>query len=334
MLFIGIKDKTLQADEITWLEQPQVSGVILFARNYAEPQQLRQLVQQIRTVRAESDFVIGVDQEGGRVQRFIHGFTRLPPLASIGAWWDKDPAKAQQLAWQHAWLMAREIQACDIDISFAPVLDLGRGNQAIGNRALHADPAAVSALGKAYIDGMHAAGMAVTVKHFPGHGSVEADTHIAEAIDERDFEQIDANDLEPFRAAFKSGIEAVMMAHVIYPQVDAAAAGQSTQWIRYILREQMGFAGCVLSDDLSMVGAGGDGDIATRIDRHMQAGCDIALACQPEAVPAALAATRNATACSPARIRSLCGDVDKRGKSLQDDSQYALCKAQIHAVLA
>ncbi|HSE13645.1 MAG TPA: beta-N-acetylhexosaminidase, partial [Rudaea sp.] len=197
MLIIGISGTRLGDREREWIRAACVSGVILFSRNFSSRAQVTELVAQIRSVR-EDPFLLCVDQEGGPVQRFREGFTDLPAVARLGELHDRDRAQALALAEEHAWLMATEMRALDIDISFAPVLDLRRGNRAIGERAFHADPAVVSALGLAYLRGMRLAGMAATIKHFPGHGSVLEDTHFDRATDLRTLEQLQATDLLPF----------------------------------------------------------------------------------------------------------------------------------------
>ena len=321
MLLIGLAGPTVAEHEREQLVAPQVSGVVLFSRNFQSRAQLQDLVDDLRNLRDDDAFVICVDQEGGAVQRFRDGFTRLPALARLGQAWRHDPERAVALTEEHAWLMASELRAMDIDVSFAPVLDLARGNRAIGTRALHADPEVVSELGQAYVRGMHLAGMSATLKHFPGHGSVEADTHREAAVDPRDQDSLRQNDMLPFVDAMASGAEAVMMAHVVYPAVDALPAGQSRIWIEEILRGDLGFRGLVFSDDISMAAAGAAGDVAARIRAHQMAGCDLVLACQPEAVEPALVATRDMSPCDPERVAGLRGSVASTWESLEDNPQ-------------
>ena len=289
MLMIGISGTELLPSERPWLAHRAVCGVILFARNFASPEQLAELVASLRAATPRA-LLIAVDQEGGPVQRFRQGFTALPALARLGALWDTDRARALALAEEHAWLMAVELRALDIDLSFAPVLDLARGNRAIGERALHADPIAVAELGDAYLRGMKLAGMAATVKHFPGHGSVLEDTHYDEAVDPRSLDVLRQNDLLPFARAFEIGAEAVMMAHVRYPTVDAQPAGYSRRWIEDVLRGELGFTGVVFSDDIGMAAALSAGGISRRVDAHLDAGCDVVLVCHPQLVAEALTA--------------------------------------------
>jgi beta-N-acetylhexosaminidase len=248
-----------------------------------------------------------VDQEGGRVQRFREGYAALPPLENFGRLHASDRGAALRLAEEHAWLMASEIRATGIDLSFAPVVDLGRGNRAIGNRAFHADPAIVADFTAAYVRGMHAAGMAATLKHFPGHGSVLEDTHFDEAIDPRPLEQLRAEDLQPFVAGIAAGADAVMMAHVTYPAVAPEPAGYSPRWMQQILRGEMGFGGVVFSDDIGMAAAEGVGGIKARIDAHLEAGCDVVLVCPPALVAESLRAMDDRPAGNAAAIASLLG---------------------------
>jgi beta-N-acetylhexosaminidase len=224
------------------------------------------------------------------VQRFREGYSALPPLEGFGRMYASDPVAALELAQEHAWLMASEVRASGVDLSFAPVVDLGRGNRAIGNRAFSDDPQVVAEFTRAYVRGMHAAGMAATLKHFPGHGSVLEDTHFDDAVDGRPLDEIRALDLVPFVAGIEAKADAVMMAHVVYPQVAPEPAGYSPRWINEILRGEMGFRGVVFSDDIGMAAAFSAGGIKSRIDAHLDAGCDVVLVCHPELVDESLAA--------------------------------------------
>lgn len=320
MLLIGLAGLQLAARERDWLRAPGVAGVILFSRNYADRAQLMALVESIREAGGEH-LLIAVDQEGGPVQRFREGFTRLPALAKIGAVYDHDPVQAVRLAEEHAWLMASELRACGVDFSFAPVVDLARGNAAIGLRALHADPAIAGELAQAYVRGMHLAGMAAVLKHFPGHGSVLADTHKAQAVDPRPLQAIVDADLRPFAEAIDAHAEAVMMAHVIYPAVDDKPAGFSRVWVQDILRGDLGFAGVVISDDISMAAAGTAGGVGARVQAHLAAGCDLVLACFPEVVEAAIAALPAPPAGAMERLAPLRGAVGATWAGLADNPQ-------------
>lgn len=278
-LMLDVAGCALDAEDRELLQHPAVGGVILFTRNYASPEQVEALVRDIHDLR-EPHLLVAVDQEGGRVQRFRDGFTPLPAIAKLGQIHDTDPARARQLARTSGWLMAVELRAVGIDLSFAPVLDLDYGvSSVIGNRALHRRPEIVSELAMAYQAGMQDAGMAATGKHFPGHGAVAADSHTDMPVDERRFEDIEQWDMEPFRRMFEAGLAAVMMAHVVYPSVDRQPAGFSTTWIRDILRQRMQFGGLVFSDDLSMEGAACAGDYPSRAYAALEAGCDMVLVC-------------------------------------------------------
>ncbi len=289
MLIIGIGGTTLTDEERHWLHDPACAGVILFARNIESPAQVAALCADIRAS-APRPQLICVDQEGGRVQRLREGFTALPALQGFEQQHAADADAALALAAEHAWLMASEVQAAGIDLSFAPVADLGFGNRAIGDRAFAADPALVATFVAAYVRGMHAAGMAATLKHFPGHGSVLEDTHHEHAVDPRPLADLRTRDLLPFAAGIAAGADAVMMAHVTYPAVDAEAAGYSRRWIEDILRVEMGFRGVVFSDDIGMAAAFGPGGVAARVHAHLDAGCDVVLVCHPQLVAESLAA--------------------------------------------
>jgi beta-N-acetylhexosaminidase len=264
----------LDAADRHLLRQAEVGGLILFARNTESPDQVRELVKSIRAVRPE--MLIAIDQEGGRVQRLRNGVERLPALGRIAVLAASDGEAAARSA---AWVMATEMLACGIDISFAPVLDLEHGrSQVIGDRSLGGDPQRVAALGRAYIEGLHAAGMAATGKHFPGHGWAEADSHTDLPIDERTEAQIRAMDLVPF-AALASQLDGIMPAHVAYPAIDEQPAGFSRRWLQDILRGEMGFKGVIFSDDLTMTGAHVVGGICQRVDAALSSGCDMLLVC-------------------------------------------------------
>ena len=309
-VMLDVQGTDLDADDKRRLQHPACGGVILFSRNYANPQQLKELVAAIRAV-ANKPLLIAVDHEGGRVQRFREGFTRLPPMAWLGQLYDAHPDEALDAAESLGWLMAQELRSCDIDISFAPVLDLNLGLCAvIGDRAFHAQPDKVSLLAGAWIRGMDQAGMAATGKHFPGHGGVREDSHLELPVDDRSFDVIAANDLVPFAALFQQGLAAVMPAHVLYRQCDKHPAGFSTFWLQRILREQMGFEGVIFSDDLSMEGAAQAGNYAARADAALAAGCDMVLICnQPDAAEIVLGAVEKygVSPRSDARISAMLG---------------------------
>lgn len=289
MLVIGVAGTELSARERDWLQHDACAGVILFARNFASKAQVAELSQAIREAAPRPQLVC-VDQEGGRVQRFRDGYTAFPPLEKFDALYREDRDAALRLAEEHAWLMASEVRATGVDLSFAPVVDLGRGNRAIGDRAFSAEPQVVAEFTRAYVRGMHAAGMAATLKHFPGHGSVLEDTHYDTAVDDRPLDVIRAQDLVPFAAGIDAKADAVMMAHVVYPQVDPDPAGYSKRWIEDILRREMQFHGVVFSDDIGMAAAFSAGGVKARIDAHLDAGCDVVLVCHPDLVEESLAA--------------------------------------------
>jgi beta-N-acetylhexosaminidase len=331
MLLIGLAGTEIAERERAWLAAPGVAGVILFARNYASREQLIALTEAIREAGGEH-LLVAVDQEGGPVQRFRDGFTRLPALSRIGAVYDRDPEDAVRLAEEHAWVMASELRASGVDFSFAPVVDLARGNAAIGPRALHADPGIAAELATAYVRGMHLGGMAAVLKHFPGHGSVAADTHKAQAIDPRPLDAIRADDLRPFAEAMAAHAEAVMMAHVVYPAVDTQPAGYSQVWIEQILRGELGFAGVVVSDDISMAAAGVAGSVAGRVQAHLAAGCDLVLACFPEVVEEAIAAVPAPPPAARERLSPLRGAIGASWDGLLDNPQRDRFVARITAL--
>ncbi len=258
---------------------PAAGGVILFSRNYANPEQLLALTEEIRALR-EPQLLIGVDHEGGRVQRFKTGFTALPPMRSLGRLWDRDREAGRTAAHAAGYVIAAELAAHGLDFSFTPVLDLDYGSSTvIGDRALHFDPIAAGFLAAALIGGLGEGGMAAVGKHFPGHGFAAADSHVALPTDNRSMAEIRRKDLPPYLAAIRAGLAAVMPAHVVYPQVDSEPAGFSRIWLQDVLRRQLGFGGLIFSDDLSMEGASGAGDVGRRAHAALAAGCDMVLLC-------------------------------------------------------
>ena len=252
-------------------------GVIL--RNFAAPLQLIQLTHSIREIR-KPNLLIAVDHEGGRVQRFRHGFTAIPAMTELGKLWDHDPAQALAAARGCGFVIGSELQAHGVDFSFAPVLDVDYGESSvIGDRALHSDPNVIAVLAEALQMGLNAAGMASVGKHFPGHGYVRADSHLEVPVDDRTLAEIAARDLIPFQRLARSGLGGVMPAHVIYSKVDAKPAGFSAVWLQKILREKLGFEGLIFSDDLSMEGASTAGGMIGRANAALNAGCDVVLIC-------------------------------------------------------
>ncbi|MEX2131302.1 MAG: beta-N-acetylhexosaminidase [Pseudohongiellaceae bacterium] len=286
-LMLDLYGLELTEEESSLLRRSCVGGVILFERNYQSPEQLQTLVTSIR--QCNPDLLIAVDQEGGRVQRFRNGFTRLPSLACYGELYARDPAAGIAAAEQGGWLMAAELLAFAIDFSFAPVLDLGLPvSRVIGRRGFAASPAMVSHLGSAFIRGMHQAGMAATGKHFPGHGSIAADSHTDLPVDNRSLETLQSSDLVPFRQC-AADLDAIMPAHVIYPEVDDQCAGFSAVWLKQVLRKELGFGGVIFSDDLTMAAADSAGPIEQRAAAALRAGCDMILVCNNHNLAAATA---------------------------------------------
>jgi beta-N-acetylhexosaminidase len=278
------------------LEHPACAGVILFSRNYEGPEQLRTLCEQIKAVR-EPALVIGVDQEGGRVQRFREGFTTIPPMRAFGSLWDRDKQQAAVAAHDAAYVIGTELAACGIDFSFAPVLDLDH---------VHSSAEAVIELAGAFINGLADCGMTAVGKHFPGHGSVVADTHHEAAVDHRTLDEIEREDLQPFAALCRGALRAVMPAHVVYDKLDARPAGFSPFWLQDILRKQLGFKGIVFSDDLSMQAASIAGDAPARAKAALDAGCDVALVCNaPDDADAVLESMAAPAATDPGHIAAL-----------------------------
>lgn len=278
-VIIDLLGLELTSEEKDLLQHPLVSGIILFSRNYESPDQIAELCSHIRNS-VTKPLLITVDQEGGRVQRFREGFTRLPSMDYLGKLWEEDPDFASSLAESCGWLMAAELLAVGIDMSFAPVLDLNKKlNTVIGDRAFHSQPDPVIFLAKAYIQGMNRAGMAATGKHFPGHGSVSLDSHHALPVDERTITDIQQNDLIPFAHFIQHGIEAIMPAHILFPAVDNHPVGFSKRWLQDILRNQLQFSGTIFSDDLNMEGAGFAGKYHERAEAALSAGCDMVLIC-------------------------------------------------------
>lgn len=275
---IDVQGKSLTEEDRELLAHPLVGGVILFTRNFESVEQLEALVASIRAAR-QPPLLVTVDHEGGRVQRFRKGFTVLPPMRTIGREYDLDAQTGRQLARQCGWIMAAELRAVGIDMSFAPCVDLDYGvSSVIGDRAFHRDPRVVAELAIAFMGGMREAGMAATAKHFPGHGAVAPDSHVAMPVDRRPLVDLD-DDLYPYRRLIDNGLASVMAAHVVFSDVDGLPAGFSPRWIRDELRGRLGFDGAVFTDDLSMAGAGVVGDMVERSKAALAAGCDVLSLC-------------------------------------------------------
>jgi len=278
ILMLDLAGVTLSTEDRERLNHPSVGGVILFSRNFEAPGQLAAFVVAIHALR-NPPLLVAVDHEGGRVQRFREGFTLVPAAGRLGRGYDESPGEACVAAQTAGWVMASELRAVGVDFSFTPVLDLDLGiSKVIGDRSFHREPQAVIALAKAYIEGMNRAGMAATGKHFPGHGSVAADSHVAVPVDDRPLIEVRARDLVPF-AGLAPSLGGIMPAHVVYPACDPLPAGFSPFWLSEVLRKEIGFEGAIFSDDLSMAGAGVLGGMSERAEAAVAAGCDMILVC-------------------------------------------------------
>jgi len=303
---IDVVGLALTDDDRKRLSHPATGGVILFARNFQDVQQLTALTEEIQRLR-EPELPICVDHEGGRVQRFKAGFTLLPPMRALGKLWDRDRPAGRAAARAAAYVAAAELGAHGVDFSFAPVLDLDFGTSGvIGDRALHFDPTAVGALGAALVQGFADAGMAACGKHFPGHGFAEADSHVAIPRDERTLKEIEKKDMVPYKAAIEAGLASIMPAHVIYGQIDPEPAGYSKFWLQEVLRGKLGFYGLIFSDDLSMEGASTAGGFPERARAALGAGCDMVLLCNdPAGQEVLLDSLKDATLAKPERLERM-----------------------------
>lgn len=289
---IDLVGSSISSQEREWLTNPLVGGVILFTRNYESLDQLERLVEDIHTSgNRTTPLLVAVDHEGGRVQRFREGFTQLPAAADIGAIYRGDRKRGSRLAEQAGWVMASELRAVGIDFSFAPVLDIDYGvSSVIGDRAFYDSADGVAVLASHYVAGMKQAGMSSVGKHFPGHGAVEIDSHLALPTDERQFVDIEMADLIPFERLIANGLGGIMPAHILYSKIDPELAGFSSFWLQRVLRGQLQFQGVIFSDDLSMGGATGAGNITRRASTALEAGCDMVLVCND---PSAIATLLN-----------------------------------------
>jgi beta-N-acetylhexosaminidase len=329
-LMVDVAGTELTAEDRRVLAHPLVGSVILFTRNYASVPQLESLVREIHAVR-KPPLIVTVDHEGGRVQRFRQGFTVLPPNRAIGHVYDLDPEAGRRLAWQCGWLLAAELRAAGVDMSFAPCTDLDYGaSEVIGDRAYHRDPEVVAKLAVACMHGMRTAGMSATAKHFPGHGAVVADSHKALPVDRRPLEEL-ADDLLPYRRLIANGLSSIMVAHVMFPEVDDSPASFSRRWIHQELRWGMGFTGAVFSDDLSMGGAAFAGSVPERARRALAAGCDVLAVCNDR--PAVLETLEQladaADPISQVRLARLHGRPMPGRQELEQTARWVECR---HAV--
>lgn len=323
-LMLDLEGLTLTENEKLILANPLVGGLILFSRNFSSPSQLTALVAEVRSV--SPDIIIAVDHEGGRVQRFKDGFTVIPPMASLGKLFNKSPEDALQKAKDYGWIIASELLAFDIDLSFAPVLDRDHGvSGVIGDRAFSNDADVIIELTSSFIDGMHEAGMIATGKHFPGHGGVAADSHHEVPVDSRSLKALKDDDLYIFSSLIsdEQKLDALMPAHVIYSSVDKSPAGFSKIWLQTILRKEMGFEGVIFSDDLAMEGASVAGSFTERAKAAINAGCDMILVCNhPEGAREVLAYLESVEKACPSilqnqRLNSLRLEKSKR-KNIQE----------------
>jgi len=310
-LVVDVEGTRLTAADRELLRHPLVGGVILFARNTPDAETVAALAADIHALR-DPPLLVAMDQEGGRVQRLREGVTRIPPMSVFGELWDEKPANARALSRDTGWLMATELLVLDVDLSFAPVVDLGGRSRVIGDRAFHREPRVVGELAQAFRGGMNEAGMRAVAKHFPGHGGVPGDTHVERPVDRRRYADLELADLKPFQHLIDNGLAGVMMSHVVYPDVAPEPASLSRRWVHDILRETLHFEGAIVADDLSMDAAGTLSTPLARVCAALEAGCDLAPVCNnrdavegvlagADAVPLEPAASLRATRLLPSR---------------------------------
>lgn len=324
-IMLDLRGPELEADEREILAHPLVGGVILFSRNYADPEQLHALTREIHNIRHPS-LLIAVDHEGGRVQRFREGFTHLPACGCYGEIYDEDSEAGLLAAGDAGWLMAMELLCSGVDFSFAPVLDINQGiSQVIGDRAFHTQTEAVVELARSYCRGMKKAGMAAIGKHFPGHGGVKEDSHHAVPVDSRKFQEIVSRDMRPFERLINGHLQGVMPAHVIFSDVDEQPAGFSQHWLQGVLRGQLGFQGTIFSDDISMAGAEVLGSYTERAQAAIAAGCDMVLVCnnQQAAIKVLQTLPEDISPASQVRLIRMHGqEQDLTLRQLHEDAQW------------
>lgn len=333
-LMVDLEGTTINETERTLLMRPEVGGVILFARNFESAEQITDLTEQIHSLRDPS-LLVAVDHEGGRVQRFHEGFSRIPAAAVYARKSPQDIETSRRLAEHAGWLMAAELRACGIDFSFAPVLDLAHGlSGVIGDRAFHSNPATAATLAYAFMHGMNQAGMQAVGKHFPGHGGVVEDSHIAMPVDHRSLDELMDSDIVPFRYMIDNHLAAIMPAHVIYDNVDERPAGYSSFWIDSILRKKLGFQGVVFSDDLSMEAACVAGGYGERAMAALEAGCDMALVCNhlQGAIEAAEYISGYSNPTSQLRLVRMHGEAMMDWTQLRSDARWQKISEEVTAL--
>jgi len=333
-LMVDLEGTAISETERNLLLRAEVGGVILFTRNFESIEQITALVEEIHTLKTPK-ILVAVDHEGGRVQRFHEGFSRLPAAASYAKAAINNLEKSRQLSENAGWLMAVELRACGIDFSFAPVLDLAHGlSGVIGDRAFHSKPATVATLAYAFMHGMNKAGMQAVGKHFPGHGGVVEDSHVAMPVDHRELEELLHSDIVPFETMIENKLAAIMPAHVIYDKIDEKPAGYSSFWIENILRQRFGFQGAIFSDDLSMEAACIAGGYGERADAALKAGCDMALVCNhlDGAIEAADYIKGYSNPTSQLRLVRMHGEHNVSWSELKQDEHWQQVSAQIVAL--
>lgn len=334
-LMVDLVGTAISETEKNLLLKPEVGGVILFTRNFESVEQITALVEEIHSMRNPA-LLVAVDHEGGRVQRFHQGFSRIPAAANYAKAARNNLEQGRKLAEDAGWLMAVELRACGIDFSFAPVLDLAHGlSGVIGDRAFHSKPATVATLAYAFMHGMNRAGMKAVGKHFPGHGGVVEDSHVAMPVDHRELDELLQSDIIPFKSMIENGLAAIMPAHVIYDKVDQKPAGYSSFWIQNILRQRFGFQGVVFSDDLSMEAASVvEGGFGERAEAALEAGCDMALVCNhlEGAIEAAEYIKGYINPASQLRLARMHGEHDIKWAKLEQDRHWHEISSQIVAL--
>ena len=333
-LMVDLEGTAISEIEKNLLLKPEVGGIILFTRNFESVEQLTALVDEIHQLRTPK-LLVAVDHEGGRVQRFHEGFSRIPAAAMYARVAKNNLEKSRQLAENAGWLMAVELRACGIDFSFAPVLDLAHGlSGVIGDRAFHRNPTTVSTLAYAFMHGMNKAGMQAVGKHFPGHGGVVEDSHVAMPVDHRELDELLHSDIKPFESMIENKLAAIMPAHVIYDKVDDRPAGYSSFWLENILRQRFGFQGAIFSDDLSMEAAGIAGGFGERADAALTAGCDMALVCNhlDGAIEAAEYIKGYSNPTSQLRLIRMHGEKEFSWTQLRQDEHWRQISARIVAL--